>query len=302
MKNQIRTIKANRIKPSKEERIYQTVISAILVLVLICCIVPFLYVVGMSLTSEGEMLDRNYFVIIPRNPILTAYKYLIYSTGFLGGLKITVFRAILGVIAALVLSVPLGYTLAQEDLPFRKGAMIFFITTMIIGGGLIPNYMLMNKLHLLNTFWVYIIPGFANTYAILVVKLFVEGIPQDLMDSANLDGATEIQKMMHIAIPLLKPTICALGLFAAVTHWNDWFTAAIYVRDSELYPAQYIIRNLLAQTTSADMMSTVSVYVKMTARSMKMASVVVGVIPILCVYPFLQKYFVNGMYTGSTKG
>ncbi len=296
------TPRSNRIKMSKEELIYQIVISTILILVLICCVIPFLYVVGMSFTSEGEMIDRNYFVIIPRKPIVAAYNYLINYTGFLGGLKISLIRTVLGVIAALALSVPLGYALAQEGLPFKKGFMLFFIVTMIISGGLIPTYMLMNKLHLLNSFWVYIVPGFANTYAILVVKLFVEGIPRDLLESADLDGANEIQKMMKIALPLLKPTICALGLFAAVTHWNDWFNTAVYIRESKLYTAQYIVRNLLNQNTSADMMSSISVYAKMTSRSMKMASVVVGVIPILCVYPFLQKYFVSGMYTGSVKG
>ncbi len=293
---------SSRIKMSKEELIYQTTIGFILIAILLCCIIPFLYVVGMSLTSEGEMIERNYFVIIPYKPILAAYKYLLFSTGFLGGLKITFFRTILGVVAALALSVPLGYTLAMEGLPFKRAFMIFFITTMIISGGLIPTYMLMTKLHLLNSFWVYVIPGFANTYAILVIKLFVEGIPQDTLDAADLDGANEIQKMIKIAIPLLKPTICALGLFAAVIHWNDWFSTMVYVRNSELYPAQYIIRNLLMQSTSADMMSSISTYAKMTARSMKMASIVVGVLPILCVYPFLQKYFVSGMYTGSVKG
>ncbi|MCR5754122.1 MAG: carbohydrate ABC transporter permease [Acetatifactor sp.] len=291
-----------KIKLSKEEFIYQVVISTVLVIVLICCVIPFLYVVGMSFTSEGEMIERNYFVIIPKKPILAAYSYLFTSTGFLAGLRVTFVRTVLGVVAALILSVPLGYTLAQENLPFKKSSMLFFIITMILSGGLIPSYMLMNKLHLLNTFWVYIVPGCANTYGILVVKLFVEGIPNDIMESADLDGASEIQKMIRIAIPLLKPTICALGLFAAVIHWNDWFTTMVYVRDAKYYPAQFIVRNLLTQSTSGEMMSNISTYARMTSKSMKMASVVVGVVPILCVYPFLQKYFISGMYTGSVKG
>lgn len=180
--------------------------------------------------------------------------------------------------------------------------MIFFIITMILNGGLIPTYLLYRDLHLLNSFWVYIAPSLANTYGILIVKLFVEGIPMDVMESAELDGATELKKLWYIAIPLLKPTLCSLGLFAAVSHWNSWMDAMIYVKDAGLWPIQYIIRNMLVQGNNADMMTNVSTYAKMTAESMKMASVIVAVLPILCVYPFLQKYFVHGVFTGSVKG
>ncbi|MCI9231064.1 MAG: carbohydrate ABC transporter permease [Lachnospiraceae bacterium] len=298
-----RTPKENRIKMSRQEWTYQIVINVIMVLVLVICVVPLFYVLGMSLSSEGEMLERNYFIIIPRKPVLSAYKYIITGTNFLHGMLITLIRTLLGVVVALVFPLILGYTLANYDFPCRRALMIYLIITMILGGGLIPGYLLMSKLHLLNTFWVYIVPAFGNPYGVLVVKMFVEGLPQDVMDSAELDGASELQKLSYIALPLLKPTLCALGLFAAVAHWNDWFSTMLYVRDSNLYPAQYIIRNLLTQTAQTDISNNlVSTYVKMTPQSLKMASVVVAVLPILCVYPFLQKYFIYGMYTGSVKG
>ena len=298
-----RTPKENRIKMSRQEWTYQIVINVIMVLVLVICVVPLFYVLGLSLSSEGEMLERNYFIIIPRKPVLSAYKYIITGTNFLHGMLITLIRTLLGVVVALVFPLILGYTLANYDFPCRKALMIYLIITMILGGGLIPGYLLMSKLHLLNTFWVYIVPAFGNPYGVLVVKMFVEGLPQDVMDSAELDGASELQKLSYIALPLLKPTLCALGLFAAVAHWNDWFSTMLYVRDSNLYPAQYIIRNLLTQTAQTDISNNlVSTYVKMTPQSLKMASVVVAVLPILCVYPFLQKYFIYGMYTGSVKG
>lgn len=291
----------NKIRLSKEEKIYQAVISLFIILFLIICIVPFLYVIGMSFTSEGEMIQRNYFVIIPKKPILAAYKYVI-NKDFFNAMGVTIVRTLLGIVAALALTVPTGFVLAKKDLPYRTAFMIFFIITMILNGGLIPGYMLMNKLNLLQSFWVYIVPAFANTYGILVVKLFVEGIPTDVNDSAELDGATELQKLRYIAIPLLKPTLCALGLFAAVAHWNAWFDAMLYnVGNSKLYPVQLLIRNLLVASSSGDMMSNISTFAKMTSESMKMASVVVAVLPILCVYPFLQKYFVHGMYTGAVK-
>lgn len=298
-----KTPKENRIKMSRQEWTYQIVINLIMVLVLVVCIVPLLYVLGMSLSSEEEMMERNYFIIIPRKPVITAYKYILTGTNFLHGMLITVIRTGMGVVVALIFPILLGYTLAKYDFPCRKGLMIYLIITMILSGGLIPSYLLMAQLHLLNTFWVYVVPAFGNVYGVLVVKMFVEGLPQDVMDSADLDGASELQKLGYIAIPLLKPTLCALGLFAAVAHWNDWFSTMLYVRDASLHPAQFIIRNLLMQDSQTDISNRlVSVYVKMTPQSLKMASVVMAVLPILCVYPFLQKYFIYGMYTGSVKG
>ncbi len=270
-------------------------------LVLVCCVVPLLYVVGMSLSSEGEMIERNYFIIFPKKPIISAYKYVFTSTGFLKGMWISIARTIVGMAGALILPVTVGYSLAKLDFPFRKGILVYIIITMILGGGLIPTYLLLNKLHLLNTFWVYIIPSLGYPYGVMVVKLFVEGLPNDILESAELDGASEIQKMLHIAIPLLKPTLCAIGLFAAVAHWNDWFNALVFVRDQDLYPVQLIIRNLFNQPNQIDMFNNISAYAKMTPTSVKMASVVIAVLPILCVYPFLQKYFIYGMYTGAVK-
>lgn len=296
-----RRLRNNHIKLTREEKIYQVIINVIMVLVLICCIVPLLYVVGMSLSSEGEMIEKNYFILFPEKPIISAYKYVFASSGFLKGIGISVARTIIGTAGSLILPITLGYSLAKTDFPFRKGILVYIIITMILGGGLIPTYLLLNKLHLLNTFWVYIIPSLGNAYGVLVVKLFVEGLPNDILESAELDGASEIQKMIHIAVPLLKPTLCSIGLFAAVAHWNDWFNALVFVRDQELYPVQLVIRNLFNQPNQIDMLSNISAYAKMTPTSVKMASVVIAVLPILCVYPFLQKYFIYGMYTGAVK-
>ena len=295
-------VKSIKIKMSMEEKIYQAAIAAFVGIVVLLCLIPFLYVVGMSFTSEGEMIAEFYFVIFPEKPILSAYKYILENANFFSGMKVTILRTVLGVGTALILTLPVGYILAIRKLPGKNGVMVFFIVTMILNGGLIPTYILYRDLHLLNSFWVYIAPSLANTFGILVVKLFVEGIPTDVMESADLDGASELQKLWYIGMPLLKPTICALGLFAAVTHWNSWMDAMIYVKDANIWPIQYIIRNLLTQGNNADLMNNISTYAKMTSESMKMASVIVAVLPILCVYPFLQKYFVHGMFTGSVKG
>lgn len=292
----------NRIRMTRGDLVYQFVIYAMVTLVTISCIIPLLYVIGMSFTSEGEMIQKNYFVIIPEQPTVKAYEYVLKQNNFWGAMLISVMRTILGVCAMLAFVIPGGYIIAKREMPGHGGIMIFFITTMLIGGGLIPGYLLMRDLKLLNTFWVYIVPAFGNTYNMLIVKIFVENIPKDIVESADLDGASEFQKMVRIAVPLLIPTLCALALFAAVAHWNSWFDAMLYVRDTKLHPVQYLIRSLMLSSPSDTQNRSLTAFEKMTPEGVKMACVIVGMVPILCVYPFLQKYFIFGMYTGAVKG
>jgi len=297
----------NKIKLTHAERTYQTIIIIIVGLVTLTCLFPLLYVIGMSFTGQAEMIEKNYFVIIPERPTILAYQSILQKSNFWSSFLISVSRVLLGVPAALLLTVPGGYVLANKQMPGRRWFMIYFIITMILGGGTIPSYLLMRDLHLLNTFWVYIVPAFGGAFNMLIIKLFVEGIPTEIVESADLDGATEMQKMLHIAVPLLVPTLCALGLFAAVGHWNSWFDAMLYTRDANLKTIQFVIRELLLSsgsvtaTNSAGGTTTIIVD-QVTPEGVKMASVVVALIPILCVYPFLQKYFIYGMYTGSVKG
>ena len=292
----------NRIKLSIGDKIFQVVIHFIVGLVTLSCIFPLIYVIGMSFTTEMEMMQKNYMVIIPENPTLMAYKMVLQKSNFFNSLGISALRVLFGVPAALLLTVPGGYILAQEKMAGRKTFMFFIIITMILNGGMIPSYLLMRDLKLLNTFWVYIVPAFSGAFNMLIVKLFVEGIPPDIIESADIDGAGEITKLTHIALPLLVPTICALGLFAAVAHWNSWFDSMLYVRNAELRTVQYTIRELLIATSLTDTGSGMILSEKVAAEGVKMASVVFALIPILCVYPFLQKYFIYGMYTGAVKG
>lgn len=293
----------NRIRPALGDAIYQKVIYVVVGIVTLACLLPLFYVIGMSLTSEGEMIKRNYFVIIPMQPTFRSYEFVLNQRGFFNSVFISLARTVLGVGASLIFTMPAGYILSRQDLPGRKSFMLFFIITMILSGGLIPGYLLMKQLNLINKFWVYIVPAFGGAFNMLIVKLFVENIPDEIMESTDLDGASELQKMTHIAIPLLVPTLCALGLFAAVGHWNSWFDAMLYVRDPSIFPVQYVIRNLMVSAAMTDKTNNlINVFERMTPEGMKMASVVIAVIPILCVYPFLQKYFIYGIYSGSVKG
>ncbi|HHU78916.1 MAG TPA: carbohydrate ABC transporter permease [Clostridiales bacterium] len=292
----------NRIKLSKNDFIYQIIIHAIVGLVTLACLFPFIYVVGMSLTSQGEMVEKSYFVLFPERPTLRGYQMILRQPNFFNSLLVSVSRTILGTMASLVLVIPGGYILSKQDLPGRKALMMFFIITMILSGGLIPSYMLMKELRLLDTFWVYIIPAMGGTFNMLIIKLFVENMPDSIMESADLDGATEMQKMLYIAMPLLVPTIAALSLFAAVGQWNSWFDAMLYIQNAKLHPLSLVVRNLMFSATIQDKSGNLTMYEKATTEGMKMATIVLAAIPILCVYPFLQKYFIYGVYTGSVKG
>ena len=293
----------NRIRLSRADRVYQVCIYIFVTLITLSCLLPLLYVIGMSFTTEGEMIQNNYFVIVPMHPTLKAYQYVFQKGNIFHSMLISLCRTVLGVGAMLVFVIPGGYVLAKKDLEGRGAIMIFFIITMLIGGGIIPSYILLRDLGLINSFWVYIVPAFGGTFNMLIVKLFVEGIPTDIIESADLDGASEIQKMLHIAVPLLVPTIMALSLFSAVGHWNSWFDVLLYVREVKIQPVAFRIREMMTQISVTDTQNgTLQIFEKPTSEGVKMASVVVAIVPILCVYPFIQKYFIYGMYTGSVKG
>ncbi|MBQ9409824.1 MAG: carbohydrate ABC transporter permease [Clostridia bacterium] len=300
----------NRIRMTTEDKIYQVIIYFFVSLITLLCFVPLVYVVGMSLTSLMELTEKNNFVLIPLHPTLESYKYILKQANLYTGFLVSLFRTFFGVGAMLIFVVPGGYILAKHEIPGRRWFMLFFITTMLISGGTIPAYMLVKSLGLLDSIWVYIVPAFGSVYNMLIVKIFVEGMPRDIIESADLDGASELQKMVFIAIPLLVPTICALSLFTGVAHWNSWFDALLYVKTVSKQPVQLLIHQLFSRTVSStnmdgagNMQSLISdMYRAGTDITVKMACVVIAMLPIMCVYPFLQKYFIFGMYTGSVKG
>ncbi|MBR5258030.1 MAG: carbohydrate ABC transporter permease, partial [Clostridia bacterium] len=244
----VRTQRKNRIRMTHEDRIYQVFIYTIVTLVTLLCFVPLIYVVGMSFTSMMELYEKNNFVLIPAHPTIESYKYILKQANLYTGFLVSVFRTVFGVMAMLVFVVPGGYILAKQEMPGRRWFMLFFITTMLISGGTIPAYMLIKSLGLLDSIWVYVIPAFGSVYNMLIIKIFVEGMPQDIIESADLDGATEIQKMFYISIPLLVPTICALSLFTGVAHWNSWFDALLYVKTPSKQPVSYLIQQLFQRT------------------------------------------------------
>jgi putative aldouronate transport system permease protein len=255
----------------------------------------------MSFTSESEMIQKFYFVLIPEKPTISAYQFILRQQGFFNSLWISVSRTALSTFLTVLFVLVASYALAEPKLPGRKYMLLFIIITMMIGGGLIPTYLLFSRLKILNKFIVMVLPCLGYTYGILVIKTFIEGIPAEISESADIDGAGDILKLIRIVAPLTIPSLAAIALFTAVGQWNSWFDALVFIRDSGLFPISLVIRNLLI-ASSQQVVTGQTILSRMAPETLKMASVVVAIVPILCVYPFLQKYFIYGVFTGAVKG
>ncbi|NBD27961.1 carbohydrate ABC transporter permease [Paenibacillus glycinis] len=292
------------IYKSRSEIIYQTIIHVIVILVALTAVFPLVYVLGMSFTTKAEMIQRNYFVIIPKEPTLEAYKRIMASSVVWHSFLISVFRSTVGPLLALMLTTVGAFVLAQRTLPGRKLFLLFVLATILLNGGMIPTYLVIKQLGLINSAWSMVLPLMVDSFGLLVIKIFIENLPDGLVESAKIDGAGEWSTLTRIVVPLAAPALAAIGLFNLVAHWNSWFDALLYLNDKSLYPMQMVLKNMLTvDSISGDNMNGMLKSTQaVSTETIKMATVVVGLVPILCVYPFLQKHFVKGMYLGAVKG
>lgn len=294
------------MKKLDNEKVYQIVITFIIVSISIVCLFPLVYVFMLSLTSKSEWIDKEGVIFWVNNPTLFAYKGIFKFGGTIGrAFVISVLRTAIGTFLTLIITIISGYTLSRKDLPGRKIMIFMIMTILIFNGGLIPTYLVVKATNLLDTFWAMIIPMMMYGWGVLIFKQFFENIPAEIEESAQMDGASEINLMMNIAVPISAPVIAAIGLFSAVIHWNSWFDAMIYITDPGLKPLQLVLRNMFVDNNLSWATGTMNhdpSMLSVTDESQKMAVAIIGTLPILMVYPFLQKHFVKGVYTGSVKG
>jgi putative aldouronate transport system permease protein len=292
-------------KTSFGERLFQIGNYLFLTLVSLTFLLPFLVILSTSFVSETELIRRGSFILFPEQLDLTAYKVLLSGTSSLyHAYYITIMRVVVGTSLNLIITAMMAYGLSRKQLPGRNAVIALIFVTMLIDGGLIPNYLLMKGLHLTNTFWVMILPGLVNAWYLIIMKNFFTQIPDSLEESATIDGASPLRVLVSIVFPLSLPTFATIGLFYAVGHWNAWFDAMIYINDTDKLPVQAIMRQIVLQYSTVDINQSVfaSLAEKPTAESVKAAAIIVTTLPILFVYPFLQKHFVKGVLTGSVKG
>lgn len=282
-----------------EDRIVNALVYAILAAVAVAAIFPMMYVVAVSITPYTEVLRNGGYVIIPKSITLEAYKHLLVESELPNAFGVTIFLATVGSFINLAGIMSMAYPLSRRNLPGRSFWLLYIFFTMLFSGGLIPTYLVVKSLGLVNTVWAMIIPGAIVTFHVLIMKTFFENIPAELFESARLDGAKELRILAQLVIPLSLPVIMTIALFNMVSHWNTFFTAVLYVTDRTLQPLQVVVRRMLLETTQDQLTSTQQMVPTVT---LQMAAVVMVSLPMIAVYPFIQKHFTKGMLVGSIKG
>lgn len=284
---------------SKEDIIFDSIVYIIIILICMATILPCMQVLTISL-SPNEVAGKYGLHLFPVKISLEGFKKVLEYPLIWTSYGNTITRSLLGTFITQVLLVLGAYPLAKPYLPNRKLWTILIIFTMYFSGGIVPDYLLVVKyLKLKNTIWSLVLPGAVNAYTLIIVRNFFEGIPASLEESARIDGASEMKILLSIVLPLSKPVLATTSLWSLVYHWNSWFDCMLYIPDQSKYVLQMVLRNILIQGQIQDVGAAVAGAVN--NETMKMATLVVSVIPIIAIYPFLQKYFVQGVMVGAVK-
>ncbi|MDD9269128.1 carbohydrate ABC transporter permease [Paenibacillus sp. GCM10023248] len=266
-------------------------------------VLPFIYVVAGSFASDAELTKRAVF-LIPETFTLAAYTFIFSTDTILQSIWVSLIVTVFGTAVNLFFTVTMAYALSKRTLMGRSTVLNLVVFSMLFGGGLIPTYLVVRELHMLDTYWALMIPGAISAFNLIIVKNFFQELPPELEEAAKIDGCTELGLLWKIVLPLSMPVLATFTLFYAVGHWNNFFSALLYINDPAKWPLQVMLRQivLLSQAAAGDLNSMDPNFVAPPDQSIKMAVIVVGTIPILLVYPFLQKHFAKGVLIGSVKG
>lgn len=296
--------KKNKIKKSKGDIIFNVIIYSIAILLIIITLYPIYFVVIASV-SDPTLVSAGEIVLFPKGINFKAYQQLLEYDKLWVGYKNTILYAAVGTLMVLVVNIPVSYALSRKKMFGKKAFTVFYLIPMFFTGGLIPTYLVIQRFGLLDTFWVMVLPFAVVPYYIIVGRtFFTNSIPEELWEAAQLDGCGYLGFFFKIVLPLSKAILAVIALWAAVGQWNSYFNALIYLRSSDLQPLQLVLRNILIsnQTISAMSTGTAALEAKQMADLIKYAIIVVSSAPIMCMYPFVQKYFNQGVMVGSVKG
>ena len=293
----------------ENNKLHQILLHAVMIILSLVCVLPFLLLFIASLSSEASLATNGYS-FFPSEWSLGTYEYIMRSAGTIfKGYGITIFATVAGTALSLLLTITFAYPLSRPELPCRYFFAFFVFFTMLFNGGMVPTYLMyVNTFHIKNTIWAYIVPGhlLGAFYIIMMRSFFTSSIPDSLIEAARLDGAGEFRILAKIIMPLSKPLLATLTLMIGLTYWNDWINGLYYVTDPDKYSIQMILNTMLANvqflSSSASSMGMDVGAVQLPAIGIRMGIAVIAVIPILCIYPFLQKYFVKGIVVGGVKG
>ena len=284
-------------KPGAITRAVKVVAIALIVLVMLY---PFTYVIFASLTAPGGTL---HFGLIPSDWTLDAYRSVLSGRIIPRALMVSIGITAVGTVLSVAVTTMLAYGLTRtKEIPGSKGVLYLVLFTMLFGAGLIPNFILVKELGLLNSYWSLILPTLLSAFNMLVVRNFFMQIPQELIDSARIDGASDFQVFLKIMLPLSKAVIAVIALFYAVGYWNNFFSALIYIQDTSKWPIQLVLNTYAVQGSPISQIENPNAAGSVTPQAIQMAIVVLATLPILCIYPFAQRFFTKGVLTGAIKG
>ncbi|MBU7591327.1 carbohydrate ABC transporter permease [Metabacillus halosaccharovorans] len=299
--------KRNSLMRTREDVVFDTFNIMFMILLSVIMLYPFINQIALSLNAATDSVKGGIY-LWPREFTWRNYEYVFSQASIIQAIFVSVARTVVGTGVGLLCTAMVAYAIAQEKFVFKKSVTIIFIMTMYFNGGLIPGYLLMRDLHLIGTFWVYILPGLISAFNLIIMRSFIEGLPKSLFEQARIDGAGDFRVFFQIVLPLSLPVLATVALFVAVGQWNQWFDVFLYNSSNEnLTTLQYELMKILQNTATSNgdwntaQASGERAVQAVTPKSIQATMTIVASLPIICVYPFLQKYFVKGMTLGAVK-
>jgi len=290
------------MKPSLGEKCFGAFNILVLGIIALLCLYPFVYTLSISLSTATEA-SRAGFHLYPREVSLVSYKMVLSNPNIMTGYMNTILRTVLGTALTLVTTCVAAYPLSRREMPHRSMITFFIVFTMLFNGGLVPGYLLIKNLGMVNSIWALVVPSMLAAFNIIIVKNFFQSLPESLVESARLDGAGEWTILSKIYLPLSTPVLATVALWSAVAHWNTWFDALLYITDDSKQVLQTFLQRIVIES-STQMMElgiTDTTVLEFTGETIKAATIIITILPIICVYPFVQKYFVKGIMLGGVK-
>ncbi len=301
-----RRIRRKKVKRKPGEVVFDTINIAFMVFIFFITLYPFWYIFVVSF-NEGRDAARGGIYFIPRVFSLDNYTAVFQNGDLVNAFILTITKTLVGTTLHVFFTGIVAYTLSHKDLMFRKFYILFGTITMFFSGGLIPYFILIRNIGLYNNFWVFIFPAMFSFWNMIIMMTFFKELPSELSESAKIDGAGFVKTFVAIILPVSMPILATIALFSGVYQWNDFFTGVLFTTKKELMPIQTILYKIISESSAVTMLTHVNLpdvvaQRKITSESIKLATMVVSTVPIICVYPFLQKYFVKGIMIGSVKG
>ena len=290
-------------RESRGDRIFSGVNVVILLLLCVVTLYPIWYVLCASFTSNTYLISHPGMILWPHEFTLGAYKLALTHPLLISGYKNILIVLFVSLPLNILLTLFTGYFMAAKKVMFKPAIQFLILFTMFFSGGMIPSYLNIRSLGLYNSLFALILPGAVSVYNSIICKTAIEGMPDSLMESAYIDGANDLVILFRIVVPLIKPTLAVLLLYYGVGHWNSWFNASIYLQDNSKLPIQNIMRAILiANSNVLNSAAAENDQVNQFAESIKYSTIILTTVPVLCIYPFVQKYFVEGVMIGAVKG